>query len=903
MKHKLAIDFGATNSVIARWDDDKDAVEFLTLPGLNLHADGEHRCLIPSMLYVQDGRTADVTFGAAVLDNNLDLQKDNRLFRNFKRGMTTGANLPPRILDGVPWTDRDAGSAFLRGLLESLPFSREDIERLVLTVPVIAVERYTTWLNEVVAGFPMEAICIVDEPTAAALGYAVREPEAVVLVFDFGGGSLDLSLVQLPKSGEATGGLLQRLLKGDPQKHTAQVIAKAGLSIGGSDVDQWMLAEVLDRTQHSAQNLGADYASLLTSCERAKIDLSTVETTQVVFNPGGRSMILPFERRELEALLDMHGFYTSLRQAVDKVMSQAQRRGIFLEDIHRVLMVGGTSLMPSVQKHVQRYFKDTPVEVNKPFTAVAEGGVQVANGMGLEDYLAQGYGLRTLNTETSEHRYEEIIPMGSRYPTSKPVKVILEAAHTEQEAVEFVIGQVGVEALSMLEVDFEEGGTVFVAQAGRVEGTIVPLNPLGDKSSLVPLSPPGSLNEKRLEARFSIDTQRRLRLTVVDLKTKGELLQDAVVAKLSGGHEEVAPMNQMTGYEPTLYSRRSSARYRLSLRGVATMLNLLPPESVSLEALEAALHSEDFYVRYSAAEMLSKRGDRDARLILQKVLSSGSVPMRASVAHHLHRFSWYAAEPLLRDALDDPDSRVHVSAMYALCLMRSPNAYRLMAEVLPGEGEEVLMAVAWGLDNRHDAGAVPVLEIALRAQDPQIRVKSLESLGATASPEAVPVVRSAIDDPNLEVKYAAVLSLVELSRESCFAELADLIGRTRGEERRQILRGFFHATNYLHLDIAKSSAVTQVMEAMESALCDELPGVRVNAAYLLAWVQHPRSAELLLEGFRRESDPSVKRQMLHIATSMLSPAGETMLQEGLVSPTASLRESAQSILEIRSSEE
>ena len=107
------------------------------------------------------------------------------------------------------------------------------------------------------------------------LGYAITEPGALVLVFDFGGGTLDLSLVQLPENREHTGGFLSMFRRTPSSRHAARVMAKAGRVIGGSDVDHWLLAEVLRQTRLTIDQLGHDYAALLTHCEQAKIDLST----------------------------------------------------------------------------------------------------------------------------------------------------------------------------------------------------------------------------------------------------------------------------------------------------------------------------------------------------------------------------------------------------------------------------------------------------------------------------------------------------------------------------------------------------------------------------------------------------------------------------------------------------
>jgi hypothetical protein len=250
-------------------------------------------------VYVHDGNAANISIGQAVLDQGLDGQRDNRLFRNFKRGIVSTPAPEPRFIDSIAWADGTAGEHFVRGLIDCLPYPLSDIDQLVLTAPVASFEGYLAWLNRVVDEHAPDKIRIVDESTAAALGYMVTKPGAVVLVFDFGGGTLDMSLVELPESREHTGGFLRRLLRGNANKHTARVIAKAGRIIGGSDVDQWLLAEVLKHTGVTTKDLGANYARLLTECERAKIALSTSEEEMIRFEAAGNTYELPITREAL----------------------------------------------------------------------------------------------------------------------------------------------------------------------------------------------------------------------------------------------------------------------------------------------------------------------------------------------------------------------------------------------------------------------------------------------------------------------------------------------------------------------------------------------------------------------------------------------------------------------------
>ena len=326
----------------------------------------------------------------------------------------------------------------------------------------------------------------------------------------------------------------------------------------------------------------------------------------------------------------------------------------------------------------------------------------------------------------------------------------------------------------------------------------------------------------------------------------------------------------ITGREPRLISGYTKkGERRLSVRRFATMLNLLPPDAVSLEALAAAVHHEEFLVRFNAAKMLSRRGDRDARQIIEATMKAGDAPARASVVRHLYGFSWFSAEPLLKQALKDADYRVREAAIYALCDLREFNAYQLMTEAVKND-IHIHEAATWGLRDCQDAAAVPVLAICLQSDDPDVRIKSLEALGQNDTPEAKPIVRQAMNDPEPDVKYAAVLSLLELSGEDWLQELSGIIGRTQGVTLKMVLRGFFHATNYLRINVAKSKAADMMIDALETALLDDLPEVRESVIWPLAWMDHVRTPIILLKTWNMETDSRVKAEIVRITTSLMT---------------------------------
>jgi HEAT repeat protein len=250
--------------------------------------------------------------------------------------------------------------------------------------------------------------------------------------------------------------------------------------------------------------------------------------------------------------------------------------------------------------------------------------------------------------------------------------------------------------------------------------------------------------------------------------------------------------------------------------------------------------------------------------------------------------------------LKDEDVRVHECAVYALCDLRELQGYQLLVKVLPGENDHVKAAAAWGLHNCQDPEAVPVLQAAFTATDPDVRVKVLEALGANDTPEALPVVRDALDDPESEVQYAATLSLVELQSEEGFAEIAQLIEQTAGSKRQQILRGFFHATNYLLLDVATTPTADIVLDALEQALLDPLPEARLAATWPLAWIRLPRAPVILKRAYDIEQDSGSKARIVKIAYDLMSEARDEILLDASQSSDETVKEAAEQIRIMRS---
>jgi HEAT repeat protein len=358
-------------------------------------------------------------------------------------------------------------------------------------------------------------------------------------------------------------------------------------------------------------------------------------------------------------------------------------------------------------------------------------------------------------------------------------------------------------------------------------------------------------------------------------------------------------MTTVTGREPRLSATYTLKGKRLlPLKRLANLLEVLPPASVPLAVAAEALRSDAFYVRYAAARILNQRGDRAARLVMQQALNEGNAPTRASVARQLYGFSWFAIEPMIQQALRDTDVRVRENGMYALADAHELSAYQLMARVLRDEADSVRAAAAWGLRNCQDPVTIPVFDAVLLANDPEVRIQALEILGTNGLSQALPLIRAHLHDPDMDVQYAAALSLLEVAGESCLAELAQLIQQHSGQTRQAVLRGLFHATNYLKINLVTHAASGALVNALEAALTDPLPTVREAALWPLAWLPIPRAADLLRTAYERESDPVVQAQFVKITASLGSPAASAIVHAARQSEHENVQEAAQQALSV-----
>ncbi|MGK7930832.1 MAG: Hsp70 family protein [Microcystaceae cyanobacterium] len=527
-----AIDFGTSNTVITRLNPVTNEGEVINIADFSQQL-GNNPPLIPSLLYVQQAQENQILLGQMIRDQGLDLRNDARFFQGFKRGI--GASIQGFLpeLDGTQLSFEKVGEFFLSTLIEQLITTEKELDSLILTVPVDSFEVYRNWLGQLCQQWSVKQFRIVDEPTAAALGYEEIKND-IVLVMDFGGGTLDFALVDLEigNNVQTQGFILkwgEKFFGQDSaqKQKTARVLGKAGTNLGGSDIDNWLV-------DYFAKTQGLVKTSLTTRlAERLKIKLSSqTEATEVYFNDQTLdSYELSLDQNQLETILEENDFFTKLDDLMTQVLQQGRRNGIEKDNIDKVLLVGGSTQIPAVKNWIQQYFDEAKVKSDRPFTAIAQGALKLAQGMELKDFLYHSYGIRYWDRRKNSHQWHSIIKAGQPYPMFNPVELFLGASIENQPSIELIIGELG-EQSNANEVYFD-GDRLITRSFSTGEKNVIPLNDRDGARTIATLNPLGNPGKDRLKLQFRIDESKFLRLTITDLLTQERLLDQQIVTQLS----------------------------------------------------------------------------------------------------------------------------------------------------------------------------------------------------------------------------------------------------------------------------------------------------------------------------------------------------------------------------------
>jgi len=511
----MALDFGTCNTVLARWNPATRRVETLRLDGISRvyryrpPGGGPPResAVVPSLIHYGEGNT--LRTGAQV--ENAGLVSHRGTFRWTKLDILRGNNRARRI-NGTLVTPRQAAEDLIGQVLLSAGGGGED---LVVTLPVEAYDPYVDWLQAAVLQSFRGTLRMLDEATACILGYDTQVREGrVYVVFDFGGGTLDVSLVKTRDLGAG-------------ETRPCEVLARAGEEVGGALVDQWLLQELQQAQGLSDQDVADLGTALLPAIEGAKVRLSggeaRVEVTQFndlsarlishAFTAEGLHRTLDADRPELRGL----SLHRLVARTVERALEAARERyGTRKSEVRAVFMAGGSSLLLGVAGVLRNLFPDCPVHCQDPFEAIARGACRYA-GEDINLALVHDYCLSSWDRELKDYVLVPVVPKGTRYPTEKAVKTLYVNAACEGATR---LGLVVVERSAMLrpEIVYElDGGALKAVTTRRREDIALrELNP-GDRE-FIHADPPCTVGVRRFVAGFGVDANKRLTLSLKDLE-------------------------------------------------------------------------------------------------------------------------------------------------------------------------------------------------------------------------------------------------------------------------------------------------------------------------------------------------------------------------------------------------
>lgn len=289
-------------------------------------------------------------------------------------------------------------------------FLGEKITKAVITVPAYFNDnqRQATKDAGTIAG--LEVVRIINEPTAASLAYGLDklEKEQKILVYDFGGGTLDVTVM------EFGGGVFQVLsTSGDTQ-------------LGGTDMDNAIVDYIANEfMKKEGIDLRKDknaYIRLKDAAEKAKIELSTSLQTEINLpyitstNEGPKHLVMTITRAKLEDLVTPLVERTG--ESINKALDAAK---LTKNDIDKIILVGGPTRMPIVQKYVENFFGKKIERGVDPMECVAIGAaIQGAVLAGeIKDIVLLDVTPLTLSVETLGGVATPIIPANTTIPTRK----------------------------------------------------------------------------------------------------------------------------------------------------------------------------------------------------------------------------------------------------------------------------------------------------------------------------------------------------------------------------------------------------------------------------------------------------------------------------------------------------
>lgn len=436
MSKIIGIDLGTTNSCVSVMEGNEPVV----IP----NAEGKRTT--PSVIaFVEGGeiKVGDPAKRQAVTNPNKTIYSIKRFMGNkysesskeAKRvpyKVTKGDNDTPRVdVDGRLYTPQELSAMILQKMKKTAEdYLGQDVTRAVITVPAYFndSQRQATKEAGEIAGLTVERI--INEPTAASLAYGLdkKDKDQKIVVFDFGGGTHDVSILEL-------GDGVFEVLSTDGDTH-----------LGGDDVDQkiidWLAEEFKKDENMDLREDAMALQRLREAAEKAKIELSSSAQTEInlpyvtATSSGPKHLVRTLSRSKFEQLIE-----DLVKRTIAPCEKALKSAGLSKSDIDEIILVGGSTRIPAVQEAVEKFFGKKPSKGVNPDEVVAigaaiQGGVLTGD---VKDVLLLDVTPLSLGIETMGSVFTKLIEANTTIPTKK--SQVFSTAADNQPSVEIHVLQ------------------------------------------------------------------------------------------------------------------------------------------------------------------------------------------------------------------------------------------------------------------------------------------------------------------------------------------------------------------------------------------------------------------------------------------------------------------------------